>query len=111
MDLDYLNKNCGKISCLLKALANEKRLTIVCILSHGERNVGQLEQCVGLSQSALSQHLARLRRDGVVTTRREAQTIFYSVKDHAVLRVLDTLCGIYSEEDEGNFPRPPMSPR
>lgn len=95
MDLKKLEDNSEKASTLLKSLANEKRLVIVCILCHGEKNVGELEQVVGLSQSALSQHLARLRRDGVVDTRREAQTIFYSIKDAAVPKLLACLSEIY----------------
>lgn len=96
MDFKNLEQKAENASSLLKALANEKRLLIVCILSQGEKNVGELEQIVGLSQSALSQHLARLRRDGVVETRREAQTIFYTIKNKDVLKVLQTLCDIYS---------------
>jgi DNA-binding transcriptional ArsR family regulator len=97
IDFKILEKQSEKLSALLKALANEKRLLIVCILSNGEKNVGELEQVVGLSQSALSQHLARLRRDGVVDTRREAQTIFYSIKDSAIQKVLECLSHLYSD--------------
>lgn len=96
MDLVKLEQQTEKAAALLKALANEKRLLIVCLLVKGEKNVGDLEQQVGLSQSALSQHLARLRRDGVVETRREAQTIFYSIKDPAVTKILECMCVIYS---------------
>jgi len=96
MDFKKLEEKPEKASALLKALANEKRLMIVCILSQGEKNVGELEQFVGLSQSALSQHLARLRRDGIVDTRREAQTIFYSLKDKSVSKLLECLSGIYA---------------
>lgn len=100
MDLNNLKQQSDKASALLKALANEKRLMIVSILSNGEKNVGELEEFVGLSQSALSQHLARLRRDNVVETRREAQTIYYSIKDQSAIRLLDCLSGIYSPQDE-----------
>lgn len=96
MTFKILEEQSEKASALLKALANEKRLMIVCILSQGEKNVGELEQFVGLSQSALSQHLARLRRDGVVHTRREAQTIFYSIKDSSVTKLLECLTAIYA---------------
>ncbi len=96
MDLAKLEQQTEKAAALLKALANEKRLLIVCLLVKGEKNVGDLEQQVGLSQSALSQHLARLRRDGVVETRREAQTIFYSIKDSSVHDILECLCKVYS---------------
>lgn len=98
MELLKLEEQSEKASSLLKALANEKRLMIVCILSKGEKNVGELEQFIGLSQSALSQHLARLRRDGVVDTRREAQTIYYSIKDMAVPRLLECLAKIYGDD-------------
>ena len=83
---------------LLKALSNEKRLLIVCSLTHAERSVGELEEIVGLSQSALSQHLARLRKDGVLKTRREAQTIYYSIKHEHAHTVLDCLMRIYCPE-------------
>ena len=95
MDLKKLEEQSEKASALLKALANEKRLMIVCLLSKGEKNVGELEQVIGLSQSALSQHLARLRRDGVVETRREAQTIYYTIKDSSIPLLLNCLSTIY----------------
>lgn len=98
MDLKSLEDKSEKIATILKAIANEKRLAIVCILSKGEKNVGDLEQMVGLSQSALSQHLARLRRDEVLSTRREAQTIYYSIKDPSVVDLLESLCEIFSQD-------------
>ena len=73
---------------------------IVCILINGEKNVGELEQIVGLSQSALSQHLSRLRRDNILATRRAAQTIFYSIKDPAVVSLLQSLCDIFGNKQE-----------
>lgn len=95
MNFKPLEDNTDIASALLKSLANEKRLLIVCLLSQGEMNVGDLEKLVGLSQSALSQHLARLRRDGIVDTRREAQTIYYTIKHPAVHKLLECLNGIY----------------
>ena len=105
-DLD-LDKSCsydaieaqveGVVS-LLKALSNEKRLVIICALSEGEKNVGELESRVDLSQSALSQHLARLRRDGIVKTRREAQTIYYSLQSDSTKRILHCLCDMAASE-------------
>lgn len=83
---------------LLKALSNERRLLIVCALCRQERSVGELEKIVELSQSALSQHLARLRRDGLVKTRRSAQTIYYSMKDESASTVLECLMRIYCPE-------------
>ena len=66
---------------LMKALGNESRLMILCVLAEGERSVSDLNTIVPLSQSALSQQLARLRQQGLVKTRRESQTIFYSLAD------------------------------
>ena len=94
MNVKYVEANAKVASTMLKALSNEKRLFIVCALAEGEKCVGELESIVDLSQSALSQHLARLRRDGVVKTRRDAQTIYYSLKHPAVKQVLSCLSTI-----------------
>ena len=99
MDIEEIEENITIAARLLKALSNEKRLLSVCTLFKGERSVGELEEIVGLSQSALSQHLARLRRDKVVNTRREAQTIYYSLHDEAANRVLECLYTIYCKEE------------
>src|SRR5215471_18928714 len=81
---------------LLKLLANEKRLVILCFLAtRGEMPVGALVEALGLSQSALSQHLARLRRDGLVLFRRESQTLHYRLADPRVMRVLMVLEEIF----------------
>jgi len=93
--LEDMRKNAKRASTLLKAMSNERRLMILCYLVTGEKSVGTLEELVGLSQSALSQHLARLRRDGFVRTRREAQTIYYSLKGDEAATVLSTLHGLY----------------
>lgn len=82
-------------SRLLKSLANAQRLRILCLLAAGERNVGELNELLDLSQSALSQHLARLREDGLVATRREAQTIHYRLASGPAKRLIKTLHGIY----------------
>lgn len=94
-DALLLQDKARNASALLKAMSNEYRLLILCNLLGGERSVGSLEQAVGLSQSALSQHLARLRRDDLVRTRRVAQTIYYSLKGDEVARVLETLYDLY----------------
>lgn len=80
---------------LLKLLASEQRLLLLCRLIEGEASVGDLADHAKLSQSAASQHLAKMRAEGLVTTRREAQTIHYSLADPAALRVLETLFDIY----------------
>lgn len=84
---------------LLRALANERRLMILCQLGDGERSVGELLPIAGLSQSALSQHLKVLRDEGVVTTRRQAQTVWYRIADPAAARVIVTLAEIYCPID------------
>lgn len=95
IELADIQRNAKAASRLLKALANEHRLLILCQLVGRERSVGELVRAVGLSQSALSQHLARLRRDGMVRTRREAQTIWYSIASPEVTAVLGTLYDLY----------------
>lgn len=95
MDYEKLQDNARTASRLLKAMSNERRLLILCHLAQGERSVGELEQIVGLSQSALSQHLARLRQDSLVATRRVAQTIFYSLNGEEATRVMETLHDLY----------------
>lgn len=97
MDVAKLQVSAKRASTLLKALGNEHRLMILCRLIDQERSVGELVRAVGLSQSALSQHLARLRRDGVVKTRREAQTIWYSIASAEATEVLRTLYELYCE--------------
>src|SRR5512144_3340119 len=74
-----LQDNARRAAGLLKAMANPARLVILCQLAEGERSVGELERAVGLSQSGISQHLAVLRRGDVVASRREGQTVFYSL--------------------------------
>ena len=85
----------GEAAALLKALGHEARLMVLCQLLDGEHSAGALQDAAGLSQSALSQHLARLREEDLVATRREAQTIYYRLKDPNVTRLLDALAAIY----------------
>jgi DNA-binding transcriptional ArsR family regulator len=94
--LKKLAKQAGDAAQLLKLLGNEKRLLILCFLAvRGEMTVGELVVVVKLSQSALSQHLARLREDGLVVFRRTSQTLHYRVADKRALRVLQVLKEIY----------------
>lgn len=99
MDIENLQAKARRASALLKAMSNEHRLLILCQLQNGERSVGELERLIGLSQSALSQHLARLRRDQLVKTRRVAQTIFYSLSGIEATAVIETLYGLYCSDD------------
>lgn len=95
LDITQFEANAGAAAKLLRALANERRLMILCQLTEGERSVGQLLPLVGLSQSALSQHLAVLREEEIVATRRESQVVWYRIADPAALRVVSTLAEIF----------------
>lgn len=95
MNTNHIERNITAAVNLLKALSNERRLKIVCTLYEGEKSVSELEEVIGLSQSALSQHLARLRRDGIVITRRSAQTIYYSLQDRGTQCILSCLHEIF----------------
>ena len=90
-----LQKKAGRATSLLKALANSSRLLILCQLAEGEKSVGELERRVRLSQSGLSQHLALLRRKGIVATRREAQSIFYSLASREAEAIMATLYEVF----------------
>ena len=94
-DLAAMQEHAGEAARLLKALANERRLQILCLLAGGERTVGEINTMLDLSQSALSQHLAVLREEGLVRTRREAQMIHYSLTPGPAAQVMETLYGIY----------------
>lgn len=93
--IDRLQERAGKAARLLRLLGNEHRLLALCLLAEGERHVGALQGEVGLSQSALSQHLSKLREDGLVATRRDAQTMFYRIADPKVVKLIETLADIY----------------
>ncbi|TVR96828.1 MAG: ArsR family transcriptional regulator [Rhodospirillales bacterium] len=101
-DLEALHASAQRASALLKSMGNPHRLMILCRLAEGEKCVGELERAVGLSQSALSQHLARLRRDHLVTTRRSAQTIFYSLLGSEARTVIETLHSLYCARPADN---------
>ncbi len=93
--MEELRNNAQQATTLLKALANENRLMILCHLDGREMSVSELNACLDLSQSALSQHLAILRRDGLVKTRRCSQTIFYSLCGEEAQQVIRTLHQMY----------------
>lgn len=97
--LKKLAKQAGEAARLLKLLGHEKRLLVLCFLAvRGEMTVGELVDVAKLSQSALSQHLAKLRADGLVEFRRASQTLHYRVVDQRALRVLQLLKEIYCED-------------
>jgi len=95
MDIGKLQDNATKASTLLKTMANEWRLLILCHLAEKERSVSELERLIGLNQSALSQHLAVLRRENLVKTRREAQSIYYSLASEEAAQIMGTLYNLY----------------
>lgn len=97
-----MDAHAGDAARLLKALSNEKRLMILCLLVDAERSVGEINARIDLSQSALSQHLAVLREEGLVNTRREAQTIRYSIADGPAKRIIATLHSIYCDPHGGH---------
>ena len=100
-ELKAMQTNAAEAVGVLRALSNETRLMVLCQLGDGELSVGELNALVGLSQSALSQHLAKLRAEGLVATRREAQTIFYRIADARVTALVSALHGIFCKPAKG----------
>jgi ArsR family transcriptional regulator, virulence genes transcriptional regulator len=90
-----LRANVRRATPLLKAIGNPTRLMILCRIAEGECSVREIEATLGLSQSTISQHLAVLRLHGAVTTRREGQTVFYSLADKGVASIIATLQRVY----------------
>ena len=94
-EIEELRKHAGEAANLLKTLASENRLLILCTLAEGEMAVSELNDRIDLSQSGLSQQLAILRRDGLVIARRQSQAIFYSLAQSSAIRVIEVLKEIY----------------
>lgn len=93
---DVLETQAAEIAGIFRALANERRLMILCkLVEWGEANVSALAEAAGLSQSALSQHLARMRAEGLVTYRRESQTLWYRIVDERIEQLFATLYRLY----------------
>ncbi|HOP21432.1 MAG TPA: metalloregulator ArsR/SmtB family transcription factor [Gammaproteobacteria bacterium] len=90
-----LKEHASKAARMLKTLSSESRLMILCALEVREYSVTELHQQIGLSQSALSQHLATLRREGMVKTRRESQVIYYSLAQSNTTRIIEVLSDLY----------------
>ncbi|MDD9195919.1 metalloregulator ArsR/SmtB family transcription factor [Aliivibrio sp. S3MY1] len=95
MNLQMMEENAPQAVALLKAMANERRLFVLCLLLEGELSVGQIAEKLELSQSALSQHLGWLRKDELVSTRKESQTVFYSLNSEEVKSVIQLLHDLY----------------
>ncbi|ASR89426.1 MULTISPECIES: ArsR/SmtB family transcription factor [Alcaligenes] len=95
-DIELLQESADQAAALLQAVGNPKRLVILCLLiQQGEMSVGALNEMVTLSPSALSQHLARMRQEGLVSYRREAQTLYYRIEDPNVAKLIGTLKDIF----------------
>jgi DNA-binding transcriptional ArsR family regulator len=101
MNIQQMRTKASTAASFLKLMANARRLLILCELLQGERSVGDLARAVRLSQSALSQHLAKLRRAHLVATRREAQSIHYSLADPGVTKVIGALYELYCRPARG----------
>ena len=95
-----MHESAADVSDLLKLLGHPDRLMVLCQLKLGEQSVGELSKNLGIKQSPLSQHLARMRHEGVVTARRDAQTMFYSIADPKVAQVITVLYDLYCTQDD-----------
>lgn len=102
-ELEILMRSARKASDFLKALSHENRLLLLCLLAERERSVGELENILSLRQPTVSQQLARLRYDGLVTTRRDGKAIYYSIADENVRQIITVIYSIYCE------PTPPKA--
>lgn len=102
-DINMMRVAAQKATSVLRVMANEDRLLLLCQLTHGEKSVGELEQLLDIRQPTLSQQLGVLRIDGLVVTRREGKRIYYSVADANVLALLKTLYELYCPKDLGEM--------
>jgi DNA-binding transcriptional ArsR family regulator len=100
-----LQRSARRAAPLLKAMSNPFRLVILCQLAEGERSVGALAEEVGLSQSAISQHLAVLRREHVVATRRDKQTVYYTLASADVVALMSTLHRVFCKPAKAARPK------
>ncbi|WP_349262452.1 metalloregulator ArsR/SmtB family transcription factor [Geminicoccus sp.] len=100
-DMAGLQEKAAEAARMLRLLANENRLLLLCHLAGaGEMTVGALAETIGLSQPALSQHLAKLREDGLVETRKESQAVFYRLADPKAARLLEVLRDLYCPPED-----------
>ena len=101
-NLDEFIENAKNASQFLKALSHEARLLILCHLSSGEKSVTELESLLSARQAAVSQQLARLRLEGLVETRRDGKTIYYSLSDKRVIQIIDAVSDMFCPTDIGS---------
>ena len=100
LDLQAMRAHAGEAVTMLKLLGNEDRLLLLCQLSQQERTVGELEQLTGVSQPTLSQQLGILRREGLVTTRREGKFIWYQLADNRALQLMQAVHQLFCQQGE-----------
>lgn len=105
-ELDELMQNARRASNFLKALSHENRLLLLCLMAEGERSVGELETILSMRQSAVSQQLARLRLDGLVTARRDGKSVFYSLANNDIRRMIGLIYDIFCGADADNRKKP-----
>lgn len=100
-DVRDLERNAQKVSSILKAIGNDKRLLLLCkIVEHGEVTAGSLVGIAGLSQSAMSQHLSKMRDEGIITFRRDSQTLWYRLADNRIEELIMTLHRLYCVDQD-----------
>lgn len=95
MNIQEMEAGADRAVELLKALGNRSRLLLLCQMKNGERSVGDLAQAMNLRDAAVSQQLALLRKDGLVTTRRQGQTVYYALASKEAAQVIDTLFTLF----------------
>jgi len=99
IDMQQMARSASRASELMKTLGHKDRLLILCQLAEGEKSVGEVAELLSIGQSPLSQHLSRMRREGLVSTRRNAQTIYYSLTSGEVSRIIEVLYELFCEPD------------
>ena len=95
IDMEEMADSASRASSLMKTLGHKDRLMILCLLANGEKSVGEIANLLEISQSPLSQHLSRMRKEELVATRREAQTIYYSLKSGEASRIVELLYELF----------------
>lgn len=98
--MENIEKNSGKAADFLKGLANPHRLLILCQLSEGEKNVSALIEKTNIAQTSMSQHLAKLKEEGIVTFRRDHRTLYYSIQNDVVFKIMDILYHEFCQEND-----------
>ena len=99
IDLEQMAQSAGRASALMKTLGHKDRLMILCHLADGEKSVGEIAGLLEISQTPLSQHLSRMRKENLVETRREAQTIYYSLKSGEAQRIVEVLYELFCADE------------